>query len=154
MKRTAAAGSSKARTGIDDGDEKPITKPKPWEIDDDDRHSDTVNPMPSAEAPAIRRRVAVRALKEARSAWRTAHKSPTEKNVRAAYRACVLAVRTLRRASEDHPDDEQKLLDEATLIDEAAVQLLAKLAVDDPESEPDSSDLARAAQAHAAARSQ
>lgn len=83
----------------------------------------------SAEAQAaIRRKVAIRAVDEARKAWKRAHALPTERNVRAAFRACVLATRTLRRASEDHPRDEQDLIDEAMLIDEVATTLKHQLA--------------------------
>jgi hypothetical protein len=93
--------------------------------------------MISAEAHAlILRRVALAAVDDARTAWRKAHAEPSEDYIRAAFRACVLATRALRRASSEHPDDEQAMLAEATLLDEAAVGLKARLVrIAEPEPE-------------------
>lgn len=81
---------------------------------------------PDAHA-TILRSVAFATVDDARSAWRVAHTSPTEENIRAAYLACVLAARALRRASEVWPDDELAMIEESILLDEAAVTLNAKL---------------------------
>jgi hypothetical protein len=74
------------------------------------------------------RMVALRAITDARAAWRKADANSNEENLRAALRVCVLAARALRRASTEHPDEEQEMLDRATLLDETAVGLKRKLA--------------------------
>lgn len=75
----------------------------------------------------LRRKVAFAAVERARDAWRMARAAPDEVHTRAALFACVLAVRALRRASEDWPDDEDDMLDEASLIAEVVVTLQKKL---------------------------
>lgn len=75
----------------------------------------------------ILRMVALRALTDARAAWRKVDLEPSESNLRTAFRACVLAARTLRRASSENPDEEQEMLDRAALLDETAVGLQQKL---------------------------
>lgn len=84
--------------------------------------------MPSTEADAaILRRVALTALDDSRTAWREAHKHPTVANVRAAFRACVLAARALRRASLALPNEAQQMFEEADKVDDAAAELKARL---------------------------
>jgi hypothetical protein len=85
------------------------------------RHSDTVNSMISARAhAAILRRVASTTVRDARAAWKRAYSSPTERRVRAAYRACVLASQALRHAAPVAPNEADEMLAEALRIDEIA----------------------------------
>lgn len=70
----------------------------------------------------ILRAVANRALDEARAAWSAARASPTETNVRAAMRACVLAARALRRAAPHSHGDASSMLAAAKRTDEAAAK--------------------------------
>ena len=84
--------------------------------------------MPSAEVDAaILRRVAATALDDSRAAWRTAHASPTVEHVRAAFRACILAARALRRAAGVLPSEAPQLFDEADKVDDAAAELKSRL---------------------------
>lgn len=82
----------------------------------------------SADAQAmILRRVAAVTLNDARAAWKKARDAPTEKRVRAAYRACVLASRTLRKAAKVTPDQAADMQAEATRIDVTAGMLQRQL---------------------------
>lgn len=99
------------------------------------RHSDTIAPVSKTLSPrahaAILVRVATRTVAEAREAWRTTRKSSDEKHLRAAFRACVLAARSTRRASEALTHDAaaaHRLLAEAKRLDTAANELKARLA--------------------------
>jgi hypothetical protein len=89
------------------------------------RRSDTISTMLTHAATL--RAVALRAVDDARSAWREAQARPSEWSIRAALRACVLAARTLRRASVEYPDEEQEMIERAMLLDESAVGLRLKL---------------------------
>jgi hypothetical protein len=92
------------------------------------RHSDTIAPMAESDAhAAILRMAALRAVADARAAWRDARTTPSEESIRAALRACALAARTLRRASAENPDEEQEMLDRAALLDESSVGLKRRL---------------------------
>lgn len=83
----------------------------------------------SAEAQAaILRKVAALTLGKARTAWKKARDSPTEKRVRAAFYACVLASRTLRKAAAVTPGQATEMLAEAGRIDVEAKALNAQLA--------------------------
>lgn len=75
----------------------------------------------------ILRAVAARALGDARAAWRQARSSSTEDTVRGAYRASVLAARTLRRAADVTPDQAGEMLAAAGRVDVAAAGLLDQL---------------------------
>ncbi len=86
------------------------------------RHS---NPKTHA---AILRKVAVRALEDARVAWTKARKTPGERLTRAAFRACVFAARALRKAADVLPLEAEQMLEEAARIDTAGLELKAKLA--------------------------
>lgn len=82
----------------------------------------------SPEAHAvILRRVALTALTDSRKAWRLARKRPTIARVRAAFRACVFAARSLRKASEVLPAEVQEMLAEAERVDRAAATMKARL---------------------------
>lgn len=97
------------------------------------RRSDAVNPRAHA---LILRKVADRAVEDARAAWRKVTAKPGERNTRAAYRACVFAARAMRQAAQAAPADVAKAMaDEIALLDAAALVLkvkLARLAVADP----------------------
>ena len=85
---------------------------------------------PKAHA-AILLKVASKTLSEARQAWRHARFHPDEVSLRAAFRACVLASRTSRKAAEAWSNDAVKarrLTDEAKKLDTAANDLRSKLA--------------------------
>ena len=98
--------------------------------------------MISAEAHAeILRAVAMTTAGDARSAWGKAKASPTQANLRAAFRACVLAARAMRRASTVWPDVELAMIEESLLLDEIAAGLKARLVLmeswePDPPSDP------------------
>lgn len=77
---------------------------------------------------AILRSVAVRALADARAAWKRASKTPGERLTRAAFRACVFAARALRKAADVHPLEAEQMLEEAGRIDAASRKLNAQLA--------------------------
>ncbi len=86
------------------------------------RHS---NPKTHA---AILRKVALRAVEDARAAWKKARKTPGERLTRSAFRACVFAARALRQAAEVHPLEAAPMLEEAERIDAAGTKLKAQLA--------------------------
>jgi hypothetical protein len=91
--------------------------------------SDKMRPMADPGKHAtILRRVSFRAYRDAQSAISTASLSPSEANLRAAYQACVFAKRSLLRASEANPDEEEAMIEAALLIGETGVGLLRKLA--------------------------
>lgn len=90
--------------------------------------------MVSARAhAAILRDVAARALRDARAAWRKAQESPTVGRTRGAFRACVLAARTLRSAAEVNPAEAVQMRAEARRVEAVADRLkieLARMVVD------------------------
>jgi hypothetical protein len=67
-------------------------------------------------------------MNDARTAWRVASSTTTEDTVRGAYRASVLAARTLRRAAEVTPDQAGEMLAAAGRVGAAADGLLDQLA--------------------------
>ncbi len=78
--------------------------------------------------PVVLRAVATRAVREARAACRTAEASPTEANLRGAFFACVLARRTLLRASMANPEEEEAMIEESMLFGEIGLGFQRKLA--------------------------
>lgn len=78
-------------------------------------------------AAAVRRKVALTAVDDARVKWRRASKTPTPGLLRQALRACVLASVALLRASEDKPEDELAMIEQALLLDESAATLKRQL---------------------------
>lgn len=77
--------------------------------------------------PVVLRAVATRSVREARAACRTAEASPTEANLRGAYFACVLAQRTLLRASMANPEEEEAMIEESMLFGEIGLGFQRKL---------------------------
>lgn len=77
---------------------------------------------------AILRAVAVATVKDARAAWREAHSIPNEETLLRALRLCTLAERSLLRASEVHPAEEDEMIERALLIGELSVGLNRRLA--------------------------
>ncbi len=79
---------------------------------------------------AILLRVARKTIDEARRAWRRVGEG--ERSLRSAFRACVLAARSARRAAEAWASINarvtRQLLDDAKNIEAAATDLKAKLA--------------------------
>lgn len=88
------------------------------------RHSDTVNSMPTV---AVLRGATSRAVLDARRAWKRARDAPTEKNVKAAFVRCVLAVRLLRKAAKVSPEDGDRMLEMAQQTEVEADKLKARL---------------------------
>lgn len=92
------------------------------------RRSDTLGTVSSSrENPVILRRVAIDALADARAAWKKAKGKPNAKRTRAAYHACTLAARALRRAAKVLPREASRMLDQAELIDSIGANLGAEL---------------------------
>lgn len=85
------------RAAIADGDTD--ERGVPTELGRKRRGIDDLRPMTAADLEIVRRRIAVDQLEEARIAWRTANRSPTEPNLRAAMTACMRAAVAARRAS-------------------------------------------------------
>lgn len=84
--------------------------------------------MTSAEThAAILRDVAIATVKDAKIARQAADASPTDGNLKAAYGACILAARALRRASMEHPAEELAMIERSIMLDEVAYGLLAKI---------------------------
>lgn len=75
----------------------------------------------------ILRRVAVATVRDAQAAQQMADDRPSEDNLRAAFRACLLAARSLRRASEHYPDEEDAMIERSILLDEIAIGLKRRL---------------------------
>lgn len=79
------------------------------------------------ENAAILRRVAAMAVRDARVAWKRAHDIPSEIRLRKAYRACLLAARTLRKAAAVSPRDEVRILEQAEAAEAARDDMKAQL---------------------------
>lgn len=90
------------------------------------RPSDTIAPMPPTRA-VILHRVAWSAVRDAESAQKKADARPTEDNLRAAFRTCLLAARTLLRSSLEYPDEEDAMIERAMLMNELAGGFKLKL---------------------------
>lgn len=73
--------------------------------------------------------LAARTIAEARTAWTAAQGSDDEATLRTAYRACLFAARSSRKAAAAWAHDSRghRLTIEAKRIDEAATGLLARL---------------------------
>lgn len=79
------------------------------------------------ESVAIVRRVAAMAVRDARVAWKRAHDIPSETRLRKAYRACLLAARTLRKAAAVSSRDQAQILEQAALAEAARDDMKAQL---------------------------
>ena len=74
--------------------------------------------------------IAARTIAEARTAWTAAQGADDETTLRAAYRACLFAARSSRKAAAAWAHDSRghRLTIEAKRLDDAATGLLARLA--------------------------